>query len=184
MLNYGLVNPTSSGLWQYTGGAPPSSIETTAGVTGIKNPLASNTNFVQYFEAGTFGYNYFGGTLFNDGNTVAAQAVINNAGQWLVVNSMNDATLNSEATQIVLPDRIVNTIIDYTTTNEMNVDHSIQHWRLVNQAGQELFKVQQNGRIYTNQIQAPTAAPHHNYDLPIHDSTTGILVGYIRIYQP
>lgn len=185
MLNYGLVNPSAgSSLWEYTGGLPPSSISTSTGVTGIKNPLPAEPDFTQFFEANALGFDYVGGTIFNDGNTVAAQAVLNNAGQWLVVNSANDATLNSEASQLVLPDRVVTTIIDYTTTNEMNIDHSVQHWRLVNQAGQELFKVQQNGRIYTNQIQAPIGAPHHNYDLPIHDSATGLLVGYIRIYQP
>lgn len=186
MLNYGYVNPggpSGPQLWEYSGGIGPDRIQTAGGVTGIKNPLLANIDFKQWFVDNELGFDYVGGTAFNDGTTVAAQFVLNIGGQWFPVSAAQDAVLNMETNIINLPNRIVHTVINYNTGGELNIDHDYRNWTLKDASGSILFQLSAAGAICTNQIIAPVPAPHHNFDLPIYDQAAN-LVGYIRIYQP
>jgi hypothetical protein len=185
MLNFGNINAGGSGgsKWIYNGGSAPDKIQTIPGVTGIKNPLQSNIDFKQWFAANELGFDFVAGSSFNDGMTLAAQFVVQSFGAWFAVNTANDATLNQEATNIVLPDRILDVVKNFNNGDEMQIDHVANYWLLKDQSFTNLFRITNTGAIGTNQIIPAVAAPHHNFDLPIHDANNN-LVGYIRIYQP
>ena len=183
MLTFGSISPGagSASKWIYNGGSAPDKIQTIPGVTGIKNPLSVNIDFKQWFAANELGFDYLGGHVFDDGNTFAGSLVVSFSGFWLVANSANDATLNQEAFNFVLSDRIISEVKDFNTGDELKINHEARFVILRDQSFNDLFRISNTGAIGTNQIGPTVGAPHHTYDMPIHDAQ-GVLQGYIRVY--
>lgn len=182
MLNYGSVNPLGAGnLWRYTGGAPPDTINVAPGVTGIKTPLAFEPDFLLQQQDGVYGLDLLGGWVINNANISGTTGMVRAGGNWLVLNSLNDM-ISGDYTSAINDYSQFQREIGSNLGDTLTEDFTSNSWSL-SANGISIFKIEKTGRIYTNQIQAKTPAPHHNYDLPIRD-TTGTITGYIRVYQP
>ena len=184
MLNFGSITPggvNAASKWQYTGGLPPGSIETIPGVTGIKNPLAFEPDFVLHQEAGVYGLDILGGFVINNATNSGIYGMARAGGVWLGINSQND--LVTGAYTLAINDTTTfRREVDDGLGNSMNDDLTASSYRISGNAI-SLFSIDRTGRIYTNQLQPAIAAPHHNFDLPIRNFA-GTIIGYIKVYQP
>ena len=183
MLQFGSITTgaAAASKWEYTGGLPPGSIETIPGVTGIKNPLAFEPDFLLQQEAGVYGLDLVGGFVINSATNSGLYGMARSGGVWLGINNQTDPTTGA----------YTNFINDYnqfqreagdSLANTLTEDFSANSYSLTGN-GVSLFSIDIAGRIYTNQLIPAIAAPHHNFDLPIRDFT-GTIIGYIKVYQP
>ena len=184
MLNFGSITPggvNAASKWQYTGGLPPGSIETIPGVTGIKNPLAFEPDFLLQQEAGVYGLDIFGGFVIRNATNAGFYGMARAGGVWVSINSqVNQVTgaLTTAINDTTTFHREVNDALG----NSMNDDLTASNYTITGNAT-SLFSIDRTGRIYTNQLIPAIAAPHHNFDLPIRDFA-GTIIGYIKVYQP
>ena len=186
MLSFGSITPGAGAgsKWEYNGGTPPSTIKTITGVTGIKNPLPANGNFYQIFDSNVLGVDFFEGCWLDETNDKIFNGTLKVLGDWLTIQTAQSGT-TSEATQAVcLKDRTFRTGINAPGTEEFADELTFKNWRLIDiNSGQTVFRVDRNGRISTNQANAPVSTNTHDFDLPIYD-ISGTLKGYIKIYRP
>jgi len=186
MLNFGSITPgagAGSSKWEYTGGTPPGEIKTIPGVTGIKNPLQSNPNFLLNFGAGLFSVDYIGGFTFQDISTLAIQALVDiGSNTWVSYLNVSDPSTSQGVSQAIDKTQMVRVASDAGGT-EFGEQLTYAGWRLFDTNQTKLFQIDQTGRIQTNQITTNQATNTHDFDMPIFD-TSGTLKGYIKIYRP
>lgn len=186
MLNFGSITPSSgaSSKWKYTGGAPPSTIQTISGVTGIKNPLPANPDFYQIFDSLFLGLDYFEGNWYNGASDFVINGTADIGGSWLAVMTAQDPTSN-EGTQIIsLKDKTIREATNSAGTIQLIDELTHRGWRVINGiSNSTLFRIDNTGHILTNQIINSVSTNTHDYDLPIYDASN-VLKGYIKIYRP
>jgi len=183
MLQFGSITTgaATASKWEYTGGLPPGSIETIPSVTGIKNPLAFEPDFLLQQEAGVYGLDILGGFVINNATNSGVYGMARAGGVWLGINSQNDLVTGAY-TYAVNDTTTFRREVGDALGNNMVEDLTASSYFITGN-GISLFSIDRTGRIYTNQLIPAIAAPHHNFDLPIRDFS-GAIVGYIKVYQP
>ena len=185
MLTFGSITAgsASQSKWEYTSGSAPAAIQTIPGVTGIKNPLATNPDFYMLFNSGSLGTDHFGGHFFQDTNTLAISALVDiGSNTWINFINVSDPNTLQSVNQTIDKTQFIRLASDSTGT-EFGEQITWAGWRLFDTNMSKVFQIDQAGRIQTNQITLNQATNTHDFDLPVYD-TAGTLKGYIKIYRP